>query len=101
MDTKEEESTISNGEQYVYVYSIHRTEHTPSVLTQSPPRTFIPTPEPAYPAPNGVTFPPQATRYKTAGPITGLNMGAAPVDCPSCGQRTLTNITHKIGTRTQ
>jgi hypothetical protein len=39
--------------------------------------------------------------YLTAMPLTALNEGAAPVDCPVCGQRALTKAEYTSGNTTQ
>jgi len=39
----------------------------------------------------------QGLVYQTATPIAALNMSSVPVDCPACGQRGLTTITHEPG----
>jgi len=35
--------------------------------------------------------------YQTATPLSGLGRVPAPVDCPVCGQRSMTRISYKIG----
>jgi LITAF-like zinc ribbon domain len=39
--------------------------------------------------------------YVNAVPLGGLNMGPAPVDCPTCGHRALTKINYVAGNQTQ
>ncbi len=41
------------------------------------------------------------SQYKTVTPIAALGRSSAPVDCPSCGKRTLTATTFIVGTTTQ
>ena len=43
----------------------------------------------------------QATQYQTATPIPNLGMSPAPVDCPACGKRGMTKISHHAGNTTQ
>jgi lipopolysaccharide-induced tumor necrosis factor-alpha factor len=39
--------------------------------------------------------------YQTSTPLTLLNRYASPVDCPACGQRAITRISHVTGNATQ
>lgn len=39
--------------------------------------------------------------YQTATPLSGLGRVPAPVDCPVCGQRSMTKISYKIGSINQ
>lgn len=41
------------------------------------------------------------TTYTSSIPIRSLGLAPAPVDCPICRQRTVTNVNHKAGTTTQ
>jgi len=36
-------------------------------------------------------------QYQIAVPLASLNQGSAPVDCPACHQRAMTNISHEVG----
>jgi lipopolysaccharide-induced tumor necrosis factor-alpha factor len=46
-------------------------------------------------------MPGQARQFQNAVAIPNLGMGAAPVDCPTCGQRAMTNISYHAGNTTQ
>ncbi|KAF2712307.1 hypothetical protein K504DRAFT_499410 [Pleomassaria siparia CBS 279.74] len=59
-------------------------------------------PQPGQPqqAPHNPGMPPQqqsGTVYQTVTPIANLNRSPAPVDCPACGQRAMTNVAYKTG----
>ncbi|KAF2841118.1 hypothetical protein M501DRAFT_1000277 [Patellaria atrata CBS 101060] len=40
---------------------------------------------------------PTGHQYQTTTPIAALQRGPAPVDCPACGQRAMTNISYESG----
>jgi predicted RNA-binding Zn-ribbon protein involved in translation (DUF1610 family) len=44
---------------------------------------------------------PSQMMYQTSTPLTLLNRYASPVDCPTCGQRTITRIMYVVGGSTQ
>ncbi len=46
-------------------------------------------------------MPPTAPQYHTATPIAALGRSSAPLDCPCCGQRSLTSIDFIVGNTTQ
>ena len=46
-------------------------------------------------------MPGQARQFQNAVAIPNLGMGAAPVDCPTCGSRAMTNISYHAGNTTQ
>jgi lipopolysaccharide-induced tumor necrosis factor-alpha factor len=49
-------------------------------------------------------MPPQqqsGTVYQNVTPIASLGRGPAPVDCPACGQRAMTNVAFETGNTTQ
>jgi lipopolysaccharide-induced tumor necrosis factor-alpha factor len=41
------------------------------------------------------------SRYLQATPIPALGRSAAPVDCPACGKREMTNVSYEVGNSTQ
>lgn len=43
----------------------------------------------------------QQSRYLQVTPIPSLGRGAAPVDCPVCGMREMTNVSFEVGNSTQ
>jgi len=45
-------------------------------------------------------MPGQPRQFQNASAIPNLGMGAAPVDCPTCGQRAMTNISYHAGNTT-
>jgi lipopolysaccharide-induced tumor necrosis factor-alpha factor len=49
----------------------------------------------------GSTAQDNGSQFKTATPIPNLGMGASPVDCPSCGKRSMTRISYHVGNTTQ
>src|SRR4051794_41137771 len=50
-------------------------------------------------APQQMPAPPR--QYQNTIAIPNLGMGAAPVDCPMCGARAMTNISYHTGNTTQ
>jgi len=55
--------------------------------------------QPSAPMPQQ-QMPAQARQFQTAMAIPNLGMGAAPVDCPMCGQRAVTSISYHAGNTT-
>jgi len=49
----------------------------------------------------GVMGQQQQSRYLQATPIPSLGRSAAPVDCPACGKREMTNVSFEVGNSTQ
>ncbi|OCK86319.1 hypothetical protein K432DRAFT_376825 [Lepidopterella palustris CBS 459.81] len=43
---------------------------------------------------------PSGTVYQNATPVASLGRGPAPVDCPACGQRAMTNVAFETGNTT-
>lgn len=41
------------------------------------------------------------THFKNVTPLAVLGQGAAPVDCPACGQRAMTVVNTEVGNTTQ
>lgn len=44
---------------------------------------------------------PQQSQYRVGVPLSNLQDTAAPVDCPQCGTRAMTNISFESGNTTQ
>jgi len=82
------------------------TQHPDSYAGSPPPQH----PQGAYMQPDHAAYagtqpgmPPQqqpGTQYQNATPISNLQRGPAPADCPACGQRALTNVAFETGNTT-
>ncbi|KAF1842558.1 uncharacterized protein K460DRAFT_370529 [Cucurbitaria berberidis CBS 394.84] len=75
------------------------------VYAQQPQQQYAGSPPPqqpqgAYIQPQQPGMPPQqqgGNVYQNVTPIASLSRGPAPVDCPACGQRAMTNTAFEIG----
>jgi len=76
-------------------------QHVVYVTVPTSPQQQIFEPKQGYPIQvTQQNMPPRQTTYRTATPLTALGRYAAPVDCPSCGERAVTRIEYVTGNAT-
>ncbi|OAL36114.1 hypothetical protein AYO20_04528 [Fonsecaea nubica] len=67
------------------------------VLQQTPQQEYT---EKVFPAPQQPGYRSASGQFRQAVAIPNLGMSPAPVDCPACGQRAMTNVSYHTGNTT-